>query len=147
MDDLKRKGFLMEHKILLLAAVCCAPSVFYLLYILCKFLHLRLRRHFPILSTEDATQLILVVVSVICFGLSLLLVVLNLVTPIPYYHREKSLIIALLFLLMGILCIQVLQFVRWQRHQKGQLRRRPAPGRTVARKRVVRGYKVSNQKS
>ena len=138
----------MEHKILLMAAVCCAPSVFYLLFILCKYLHRWLRRHFPIMSAEDATQLILVVAAVLCFGLCLLLVVMNLVSQIPYYHREKSLIIALLFLLMGILCIQVLQFVRWQNHQKGRLRRRPATGRrTVNQKRVVRGYMVSNQKS
>ena len=137
----------MEHKILLFAAVCCAPSIFYLVYILGKNLRRWLHRHLPTLATEDVTQLILVMASMICFGLSLFLVVLNFVTPIPYYHREKSLIIALLFLLMGILCIQVLQFVRWQSHQRRPLAK-PKRSRPAAQKRVARGYMVSsNQKS
>jgi uncharacterized membrane protein len=144
MDDFWRKGFLMVGKILLVAAVCCAPSVFYLVYILGKYLNRWLNRHWPALSVEDITQLILVMVSIICFGLSLFLVVLNFVTPIPYYHRGKSLIIALLFLLMGILCIQVFQFVRWQSHQKrpqsGPVARRPV------QKSVVRGFVTTNQK-
>ncbi len=136
----------MGHKILLLAAVCCTPSIFYLAFILGRKLHRWVRRNSTTLSIEDITQLILVMVSIICFGLSLLLVVLNFMTPLPFFHREKSLIIALLFLLMGILCVQVFQFVRWQSRQRsapGKPRRSPP----VAQKRVIRGYVVSNQKN
>lgn len=136
----------MEHKILLLAAVCCAPSILYLGFILCKSLQKWIRRHLPALSTEDVSQFVLVMVSVICFGLSLFLVVLNFVSPLPYYHREKSLIIALLFLLMGVLCLQVLQFVRWQSHHR-RVSGKPRQSSPTAQKRAVRGYVVSNQKS
>jgi len=134
----------MESKILLVAAICCAPSIFYLVYILGKYLNRWLNRHWPALSVEDVTQLVLVMVSIICFGLSLCLVVLNFVTPIPYFHRGKSLIIALLFLLMGILCIQVFQFVRWQSRQK-RPPVRPA-GRRPVQNPAVRGFVATNQK-
>jgi len=114
----------MESKILLVAAICCAPSIFYLVYILGKYLNRWLNRHWPALSVEDVTQLVLVMVSIICFGLSLCLVVLNFVTPIPYF--------------------QVFQFVRWQSRQK-RPPVRPA-GRRPVQNPAVRGFVATNQK-
>ena len=98
----------------------------------------------PSLAGEDVSQLILVMISIACFGMSLFLVVLNFVTAIPYFQREKSLIIALLFLLMGVLCIQVLQFIRWQRHDGRPLTKKP-PVKPAPQKRVFQGYVTSDQ--
>ncbi|MEA2063781.1 MAG: hypothetical protein U9P14_08805, partial [Gemmatimonadota bacterium] len=100
----------MESKILYLAALCCLPTFFYLLFMLGKSIPGWIRRCIPGLKPEDIAQLALVMISVFCFGMSLFLVALLFMSQIPYYHREKSLVIALLFLLMGIICVQVFQF-------------------------------------
>lgn len=100
------------------------------------------------LPCEGATQVILVTVATFCFGWSLFLLIWSFALPPPYYHLEKSLIIAFLFLLMGILCLQVLQFIRWQNSQQRPKIRLSAksPGRSN-QKRIARPYVVSDSKT
>ena len=117
----------METMLIIAALVGCLPSVIYLAFHIFNGIRRRMRQ---VLPYQGATQLILVAVAIFCFGWSLFLLFWNLATPPPYYHLEKSLIIALLFLLMGILCLQVLQFIRWQnRQQRPAIRVSARPGR------------------
>lgn len=117
----------METALIIAALVGCLPSVIYLAFHVFNRIRWRMRR---VLPYEGATQMILVAVAIFCFGCSLFLLFWNLAAPPPYYHLEKSLIIAFLFLLMGIFCLQVLQFIRWQNRQQGPAIRVSArPGR------------------
>ncbi len=117
----------METTLIIAALVGCLPSVIYLAFHIINGIRRRMRQ---VLPYQGAVQLILVAVAIFCFGWSLFLLFWNLATPPPYYHLEKSLVIALLFLLMGILCFQVLQFIRWQnRQQRPAIRVSARPGR------------------
>ena len=135
----------METMLIIAALAGCLPSVIYLAFRIINKIRRRMRHGLP---CEGATQVILVAVATFCFGWSLFLLLWNLATPPPYYHLEKSLIIALLFLLMGILCLQVLQFIRWQNRQQRPKIRLSAnsPGRSNP-KRVARPYVVSDSKT
>jgi len=134
----------METKLLIAALVGCVPTIFYLLVIGFKKIQLKLRRIFP---HEGITQVILVAISLLCFSTCLFLVIWNFFTPIPYYHRERLIVIAILFLLMGIFCLQVLQFVRLQSSQQRQGIRFSSNLRRNNPKRVARDYAASNSKT
>jgi hypothetical protein len=138
----------MGNMLLVLVVVGCLPSLAYLCYLVFQRLKVRLGRLVP---GEGLTQLVLAAIAVFCFGTGLVLVVLPFTSHIPYYKQEKGMIVALLFLLMGILAFQVMQFIRTQIRSYGPRRdnhyggRHRSQGRT---KRTVAGsYAVSNSKS
>jgi len=136
----------METMLIIAALAGCLPSVIYLAFHIINKIRRRIRRASP---CEGLTEVILVAVAIFCFGWSLFLLLWNLATPPPYYHLEKSLIIAFLFLLMGILCLQVLQFIRWQnRQQRPKIRfsASNSPGGNNS-KRIARPYVVSDSKT
>ncbi|MFH1070373.1 MAG: hypothetical protein V1794_12210 [Candidatus Glassbacteria bacterium] len=134
----------MESVFLLLAAVGCLPSLFYVAYLVLKRMKRRLRGWLP---GDGLTQVLLVAVSVFCFSSCLLMVVWNFATPVPYFHLEKALIIALLFLLMGILCLQVLQFIRLQNRPYRSAMNIPRRTSAGNSRKVARPYAVSNSKN
>jgi len=134
----------MESVFLLLAAVGCLPSLFYVAYLVLKRMKRRLRGWLP---GDGLTQVLLVAVSVFCFSSCLLMVVWNFATPVPYFHLEKALIIALLFLLMGILCLQVLQFIRLQNRPYRSVMNIPRRTSAGNSRKIARPYAVSNSKN
>lgn len=134
----------MENVLILLAAVGCLPSLLYVGYLILRRLKKRLRGWLP---GDGLTQVVLVAVSVFCFSSCLLLVVWNFATPVPYFHLEKALIIALLFLLMGILCLQVLQFIRLQNRTYRPELNLLGRASTGKNRKVVQPYVVSDSKT
>ncbi len=138
----------MGNMLLVLVVAGCLPSLAYLCYRVFQRLKVRLGRLVP---GEELTQLVLAAIAVFCFGTGLVLMVLPFTSHIPYYKQEKGLIVALLFLLMGILAFQVMQYIRTQvrsssprraKHYGGRPR---GPGR--AKRTVAGSYAVSNSKS
>ena len=135
----------MESMLIIAALAGCLPSVIYLAFHIFTRIRRRMRLALP---CEGATQVILVAVAIFCFGWSLFLILWNFAAPPPYYHLEKALIIALLFLLMGILCLQVLQFIRWQnRQQQPRIRVSAVRSGRKSRNRIARPYVVTNSKT
>jgi hypothetical protein len=135
------------NKLLLIVLCSCLPSVCYLIFTLGQKALGRLRRRLGLFNPEGATQATLIALSVFCFGAGLFLVAWNLTTPIPYSQREKSLVIALLFLLLGVLCLQVLNFIRWQTRPQRPAVRRPVEKKVPVRGALARNYLVSSHKS
>ena len=135
----------MESMLIILALAGCLPSIVYLAYLIIKRIGRRIRHVFP---SEGLTQVVLVAVSMFCFGSFLFLVFWNFATPPPYYYLEKSLVIALLFLLMGILCLQVLQFIRLQDRQRKPIFKVNTGANGVSGgKRIARPFAVTNSKN
>jgi len=134
----------VENKLLAVALIGCVPSIFYLIFVSLKGILRLVRRYFPY---EGATQFALVFISLLCFGFSLFLVVWNFITPIPYYHREKFLMLALLSLLLGVFCLQVLQFIRLEIRQQHPRQNVSSERVRENQRRSVRTYVVSNSKS
>lgn len=104
----------MDSKLIIILAICCLPSILYGAYAVLKAIFKWIGGKAGTLSVENVGQLMLVMIAVFCFGLSAYLLLVNIGSNIPNYYREKTLVISLLFLLMGVLCIQVLQFIRIQ---------------------------------
>ena len=104
----------MDSKLIIILALCCLPSILYGTYAVLKAIFKWIGGKAGTLSAENIGQLMLVMIAIFCFGLSAYLLLVNIGSDIPNYYREKTLVISLLFLLMGVLCIQVLQFIRIQ---------------------------------
>lgn len=135
----------METVLIIAALAGCLPSLIYLAFLIFNRIVRRMRQVSPF---QGATEVLLVAVAIFCFGCSLFLLLWNFATPPPYYHLEKSLIIALLFLLMGILCLQVLQFIRLQnRQQRPTIRVSTRRTGRSNQKRIARPYVASNSKT
>ncbi|RLB04670.1 MAG: hypothetical protein DRG59_09975 [Deltaproteobacteria bacterium] len=138
-----RKGFLMD--LLLIAALAgCVPSLFYAFVLGYRKFRVRIRSALP---DDGLTQIVLFAVAFFCFGSCLFLLFWSFTTQLPYFHREKALIIALLFLLMGILCVQVMQFIRLQNGNQRPSARVSNQIRRNQAKRVIRPYIISNSKT
>jgi hypothetical protein len=138
----------MGNMLLVLVVAGCLPSLAYLCYHVFQKFKVRLGCFVP---GEGLTQLVLATIAIFCFGTGLVLVVLPFTSHIPYYKQEKGMIVALLFLLMGILAFQVMQFIRTQVRPSDPRRdnhyggRRRSPGR--AKRTVTGSYAVSNSKN
>ena len=138
----------MGTMLLVLVLAGCLPSAAYLCFLALGKLKVRLGRLVP---GEGLTQLVLAAIAVFCFSAGLILVVLPFTSQIPYYKQEKGLIVALLFMLMGVLAIQVMQFIRTQvrvhrpRRDNGRETGRRQPQRS--RRQAARSYAVSSSKS
>jgi hypothetical protein len=138
----------MGTMLLVLVLAGCLPSAAYLCFLALGRLKARLGRLVP---GEGLTQLVLAAVAVFCFSTGLLLGVLPFTSQFPYYKQEKGMIVALLFFLMGVLALQVMQFIRTQIRVRQPRREN---GRTNGRRQQVRNrrqaahsYAVSNSKS
>ncbi|MBW7996772.1 MAG: hypothetical protein FVQ81_09450 [Candidatus Glassbacteria bacterium] len=139
-----RKGILMGTMLLMLVVAGCLPSIAYLCFQALRRFKVRLGH---VLPGEGLTQMALATIAAFCFGTGLILVILPFIGQIPYYKQEKGLIVALLFLLMGVLALQVMQFIRTQvraLHPRPDRSPRPGSRRPQRRKRTVaRSYAVS----
>ncbi len=137
----------MGSMLLVLVLAGCLPSFAYLCYHVFQRLKVRLGRITP---GEGLTQLVLAMIAVFCFSTGLILVALPFTSHVPYYKQEKGLIVALLFLLMGILAFQVMQFIRTQVRMRsprqanryGDSRRHAGRAKRTA----ARPYAVSNSR-
>jgi hypothetical protein len=138
----------MGTMLLVLVLAGCLPSAAYLCFLAIGKLKARLGRLVP---GEGLTQMVLAAIAAFCFCTGLILVVLPFTSHIPYYKQEKGLIVALLFMLMGVLALQVMQFIRIQTRAyrsrretyRGISRRQNQHGRRQA----ARTYAVSDSKS
>ncbi len=138
----------MGNMLLVLVLAGCLPSLAYLCYHVFQKLKVCLGHLVP---GEGLAQLVLAAIAVFCFSTGLILAVLPFTSHVPYYKQEKGLIVALLFLLMGILAFQVMQFIRTQirtngprhRHHRGDRNRHPGRSRRT----VAGPYAVSSSKS
>lgn len=135
----------MGTMLVVLVVAGCLPSVAYLCFRAFRRLKVRLGHLLP---GEGLVQITLATIAAFCFSTGLILVVLPFVGQLPYYKQEKDLIVALLFLLMGVLALQVMQFIRTQirpvssRKDVGRgIRKRS--GQRVRRK-MARPYAVSD---
>ena len=138
----------MGTMLLVLVLAGCLPSAAYLCFLALRKLKVRLGHLMP---GEGLTQMVLAAIAAFCFSTGLILVVLPFTSQIPYYKQEKGLIVALLFMLMGVLALQVMQFIRVQararapHREKGRatVRRQPRRRSRIA----ARTYAVSDSKS
>jgi hypothetical protein len=134
--------------LILLVVAGCLPSIAYLCYHVGRKLKVRLGRMKP---GEGLVQVVLGSIAVFCFITGLLLVVLPFTGHIPYYRQERGLIVALLFLLMGVLAVQVMQFIRVQAKTITPRRETRSAGRRSGHRRAGQSpagrYAVSDSKS
>ena len=137
----------MGTMLLVLVLAGCLPSVAYLCYLVAGKLKARLGHLKP---GEGFTQMVLAAIAAFCFCTGLILAVLPFTSQIPYYKQEKGLIVALLFFLMGIMALQVMQFIRTQTrvrsHRYAEVGDTRRPQKNSSR-RAARTYAVSNSKS
>lgn len=138
----------MGSMLLVLVLAGCLPSVAYLCYLAACKLKARLGHLVP---GEGLTQMVLAAIAAFCFCTGLILAVWPFTSQIPYYKQEKGLIVALLFILMGVLALQVMQFIRTQTRVYRSHRFTAASDdrgqRENNRRRTARTYAVSNSKS
>ncbi|MCE5273126.1 hypothetical protein LLH00_17755 [bacterium] len=116
----------MGNKLLLVIGMSCLPSLFYLFYVLFR----RGRRHLSKsalrIGHDSIVQILLAALAIFCFLLSATFAGWLLFSHVPYYHLQKALVLSVLFLLLGVFCIQVLQFIRLQ-GRPSQPKSRPEP--------------------
>lgn len=137
----------METMLLSGICICCLPTVCYL-----SFLGLRQlkRRLSGLFRQEGLSQVLLLAAALLSFGLCLVLVCWSFLSPVPYAHREKSLVLAFLALLSGLFCLQVLQFIRLQEQPRRRAALRPAredASGGLPRRRLEQGYAGTHSRS
>lgn len=104
----------MEHKLWLVIGLSCLPTLCYLVCIVGRLGMRRFRGKLTRLGADGAIQVVLVAVAVFCFVCAVFTAGWVTLSGDPYYHLQRMLVLALLFLLMGVFCVQLLQFVRMQ---------------------------------
>ncbi len=125
----------MGSKLLLVVGLSCLPSLLYLVYLLCRRGSRHLRNSVSRIGADSVVQIFLAALSIFCFILSAVFTGWFIFSDAPYYHMQKTIVLAVLFLLMGVFCVQVLQFVRMQEPPQRKESRpsagRKQPGRPV----------------
>lgn len=123
----------MGNKLLLVVGLSCLPSILYLVFVLCRRGSRHLRKSVSRIGADSIVQIFLAALAIFCFILSAVFTGWFIFSDVPYYHMQKTMVLAVLFLLMGVFCVQVLQFIRMQETPQRRVSRPAADRKQSAR--------------